>query len=510
MDGFKIMYRSYEHPEVVSILNKIQQKCGKQCTDWLKQTLDPLHWKAQGNAPVPAPSRDGEQVLVFMDTDVIDISTPFGASDVWSYVIQFFPEQNQTEYQRYDRDQNTAKVSAGANPTVLHGGVQVLAARGSNVNIQWSDQTSTLIGSSGTTGLLTQSKGRTIGLAGKLVDTTPVLTDGGDINCANHNENDSDESTTFVVITAADEQAYLSVRECFSYPVNAAQLLNLPGGLSHKMKDGSFVVCIVDPYVQAAMPNFTHNIYESNIPATEPNVSDLIGPKVRTGTVGPGGYAVPTYRSCRSQIKPKQVCVRGVQSTHTAQLTIYRITEVCLASNAPVNSPLVSLLRKATPYNEQIMDILVRLNRDQVSMGVADDNKNNSYLAKSFRNAGPDINDILGGMSKGMKMAPDPRMQAAGTLLEMFQGGQGGPATFVTPQNGNRVQEVKTVTTTSQGAGPFAGVKFPKKTVTTTVRPTARTSVATNYPMGTNPQKTLKNRRKREKKKLRRTMNTVM
>jgi len=269
--------------------------------------------------------------------------------------------------------------------------------------------------------------------------------------------------------------------------------------------------CIIDPFVQSSVPDFTHWIYESGVPNGEPNVSPVIGPVLRNTTVGSVALQVPVYRNCHSGVKPMQIWFENVQPQHTSVVTIDRITEVSFAPNAPSQTQNVSLLRRATPWCQKAMDIMVVLNRNAPATGLASDNKNFLTLRKMFSGAGNDIKDILGGI-------PHPIAQGASAFLDMFGSGQGVPAMQGTRVNNQRTNAPRAPAVPKRGPanyapvgqGPFAGLTYP------TNRPQRRelpysqgANVSTNYSNVMVTNKTLKNRKKREKAKIKRTMRTL-
>jgi len=505
------MYKAYMTPDIDAILNKIESSCGFEATEWLKQTLDPRHHKILGRTPVGAPSKDLEPILVFAETFTFPVSQPFGfpATSPWTYAIQLFSDQYTSTYGLHNRDQNLVVPVIGSIDNT-HGGVICLANHGTP-NIQWSDGVALPLFQSAINGQLSAYKGRTTALCIKVEDTTPPLYDGGAVHAARHNEGDSDESTTYQVGVLPASYSAVQVREAMSFPLNTAQLASLPGYVNHKAKEGAMSCAIVDPFVQSSVPDFTHWIYESDIPATEPNVNQVIFPRTRPSTiVGLGSLLVPIYRNCHSGIKPMQIWFENVQPQHTAVVTIDRITEVSFAANAPGQIQNIALLRKATPWCQKAMDIMVVLNRNAKATGLASDNKNFLTLRKMFQGAGGDIQDILGSI-------PHPIAQGASAFLDMFGSGQGTPAMQGTRvvQNSQPVRRtVKAPRLPARtpanyapvGQGPFAGITYP------TNRPFRRelggmANVATNYAPVTT--KTLKNRKKREKAKIKRTMRTL-
>jgi len=153
------------------------------------------------------------------------------------------------------------------------------------------------------------------------------------------------------------------------------------------------------------------------------------------------------------------------------------------------------------------MDILVVLNRQAKATGLASDNKNFLTLRKMFNGAGSDIQDILGSI-------PHPIAQGASAFFDMFGSGQGVPATMGVPNRAAVVRSEfparrmvssprivgRNSTNAPVGQGPFAGITYPQKTT----KKQTMANVSTNY--GPVTTKTLKNRRKREKAKIKRSI----
>jgi len=484
--GFKSvqeMYKAYMFPEIDKILQEIESYEGVDATEWCRQMLDPLHHKIMGRTPVGPPSKTREPVLVFADTVTIPISIPpaFDATLPWSFQAQFFPDTYIQEYVEYNRDQNDLTLLPGSVPR-RYGGIIFTARQGSTF-IQWSlpPASVTLLAQWGVGQALSNVKSKTMVVSLKIENNTPPLYAGGATHAARHNEGNSERTSTFLIQVAGtgSSAAVVQCTEEYSYPASPAEISFLPGYMDGDAIDGSMNVCCADVWEEAAVPDFTHTIFESNTPLIEPNTSNVIGPTVRPSTVD-SDWGVPVYRNISSGLKPMQQWYVNVtpQSTFTARIDA--ITAAFYAPNIPGQIENISLLRASTPYCPKAMNLVSMLLRQAPAMGKAADNRNFSWLKKVVADSRGDISDILGKI-------PHPIAQGASMIWDAFKPQQ------VQAQQGFRANQnptmpqPRTLTKQQNIHGPFAAAKYPTKTnrpkpVNQTYQIQPRPTVRTNAP----------------------------
>jgi len=528
-------------PEIDKIITTIEELEGPEAAEWCRQMLDPLHHKIMGRTPVGPPSKTREPVLVFADTISIPISIPaaFNAALPWSFVAQIFPDFYATEYNLYNRDQNNL-VLVAANVPVNYGGILIIAFQGTN-NCQWTlpySATQVLMTQWTVSSALVSVKAKTMCVSLKIENNTAPLYAGGAIHAARHNEGNSAKTTSYTIQNSSGGlPAVVLCDEEFSYPVNTLQLAYLPGYMDGDAIDGSMNVVCADVWQEAALPDYTHTIFESAIPPGEPNNSQVFGPVVRTSGASTT-VAVPSYRNIHSDLKPMQQWYQNVtpQSTFTARIDA--ISAAFYATNVNAQLENVSLLRKATPYCPKAMNLVSLLLRDAPAMGKASDNSSFNWLKKVIGNSRGDVSDILG-------MIPHPIAQGASMIWDAFKpnslNAQGQvPGRYRVSNDGGMLVsggmpqpnaprgELQALQRSVNIHGPFANANYAKGTKTRNSR-----NRNNNFPSNVNPTlpmvpsrnspayvkafnaqnaanaKTLKNRKKREKKKIRRALNTL-
>jgi len=519
--GFKSsieMYKAYMFPEIDKVIQEIENAEGADAAEWVRQMLDPLHHKIMGRTPVGPPSKTREPVLVFADTVVIPIAIPssFDPTLPWSFQAQFFPDTYAQEYNLYNRDQNLLSLLAGSLP-VRYGGI-IINARQGTTNIQWSlpPALQVLIAQWSVGDALTNVKSKTMVVSLKIENNTPPLYAGGATHAARHNEGNSERTTNyFIQNLTGGSTANVQCTEEFSYPSSPQEIAFLPGYMDGDAIDGSMNVCCADVWEEAAVPDYTHTVFESNIPVAEPNTSNVIGPVVRNSTLD-ADWGVPVYWNLSSGLKPMQQWYVNVtpQSTFTARIDA--ISAAFYAPNIPGQLQNISLLRQSTPYCPKAMNLVSLLLRQAPAMGKAADNRNFSWLKKVMADSRGDVSDILG-------MIPHPIAQGAGMIWDAFKPkmvqanmgtklGSGNP-TMPQPRNLTRAQNIH---------GPFAAAKYPQKTVRPKpVQQVYQTQVRTmrppplptrNYASYESDKRAVleqqRKLRKREKRKLRRRANS--
>jgi len=461
--GFKSdieMYKAYMFPEIDKVLTEIENLEGADAAEWVRQMLDPLHHKMMGRTPVGPPSKTREPVLVFADSISIPISIPpsFDPTLPWSFQAQFFPDTYAQEYNEYVRDQNLLQLLPGSIPR-RYGGIVFLARQGST-DIQWSANPAliTLMAQWAVGNALVICKSKTMVVSLKIENNTPPLYAGGATHAARHNEGNSERTTSFLMQNVAGgPDAVVQCTEEYSYPLNVQTLAFLPGYMDGDAIDGSMNVCCADVWDEASVPDFTHTVFESNTPETEPNTSPVIAPTIRTSTIDPT-VSVPIYKSISSGLKPMQQWYLNVtpQSTFTARIDA--ISAAFYAPNVANQLQNISLLRAATPYCPKAMNLVSLLLRQAPAMGKAADNRNFTWLKKVMADSRGDVSDILGRI-------PHPVAQGASMIWDAFRPqtvqanmgtkvGQGNP-TMSQPRNLTKMQNIH---------GPFAPVKSVTKT----------------------------------------------
>jgi len=536
--GFKSlleMYKAYMFPEIDAIIKKIEASEGMEAGEWVRQMVDPLHHKIMGRQAVGAPSKTREPVLVFADTAVYPIVIPstFDPTLPWGIQIQTFPDTTAQEYNEYLKDNNLLSLIPAAQPRG-YGGVIIIAFQNTNT-CQWSQPASpnrVVLAQWSVQAGVVGVKHKTMVLMVKTENNTAPLYAGGARHAARHNEGNSERTTSyFIQNTVGGPTGVLQATEEFSYPLSTAQLSFLPGYMDGDAIDGSLNVCCADVWEEPALPDYTHTVFESLIPSAEPNTNNVIAPVVRTSTLDPAG-AVCTYKNTSSGLKPMQQWFTGLTGQSTFTIRIDAITEAFYAPNVTGQLENNSLLRQATPYCPKAMNLVSLLLRNAPAMGVAADNKNFSWLKKVVADSRGDVSDILA-------MIPHPVAQGASMIWDAFKP-QMRPALEVVGENDNQRQRnpPQTQLAALQNIhGPFAMANY-KASNTRNTRLTNNSyarALVNNGPAPPPPSrstkayrlarrdvaivqgapnpyattKTLKNRRKREKKKLKKAYSTA-
>jgi len=518
------MYKAYMFPEIDSIIKKIEVAEGPEAGEWVRQMCDPLHHKIMGRQAVGAPSKTREPVLVFADTAVYTIQIPssFDPTLPWGFQIQYFSDTTLMEYNEYLKDNNLLSLLPAAQPR-NYGGVIVIAFQ-NTTTCQWSQPASAnrvVLFQWGVSAAVLGTKHKTMIVSGKVENNTAPLYAGGARHAARHNEGDAARTTTyFVQNSVGGAVTAMQMAEEFSYPVSTAQLSFLPGYMDGDAIDGSMNVVCADVWEEPSLPDYTGTCFESLIPSVATNTNNVIAPVVRPSTLDPA-LLVASYPNSSSGLKPMQQWYTGLTGQSTFTLRIDAITEAFYAANVTGQLENISLLRQATPYCPKAMNLVSLLLRNAPAMGVAADNKNFSWLKKVVADSRGDISDILG-------MIPHPVAQGASMIWDAFKP-QYKPALEVVGEYDNQRQRVSNpqanLHTLQNIHGPFAVAnnyaKQPRRTTmvnnsyTKTLPPVpSRNSNAYKKAQkevlliqSTN--KTLKNRRKREKKKLKKALMTI-
>jgi len=407
---------SYFFPEIDKAIKFIEEKDGADVAEWVRMMLDPLHHKMQGRTAVGPPSKTGKPVLVYADTRNLPISIPssFDATKNFTIMLQIFEDQYISQYVNHQRDQNNVAPTPGSS-AVNHGGVLIIYHQGAG-DFSWSTQYSATTVLGGQNGLSqTQSSVESLAMVTQVTmyNDTPILNIGGPSFAARHNERASTETTTYTYTNgAAGVTGVFQAFEEFDYPQNEDQLTALPGFTQGLAKDGSMAISCCDPFAETSVPDFTHTVYESQIPVVEPNTFSVTSPLMRTSTVNPT-TAVPVFRSCGSGIRPVQIRWVNVPPQTTGNVRIDRVVATTCASGIPSQIDQASLVRKATPYCSRAMNFLALMLRYAPAMQPSSANKNFSWLKEMFSRAGPEVADVLGGI-------PHPLAQAGSMALQFL------------------------------------------------------------------------------------------